>query len=332
MYTQNDYYRLTMNSWGKIVKDRKYWENEMEKKFELDSELDLLLDEQLIREAELLEKELFADKNKELYTETEEETQASYERLIARLKADGVYREEETAEEKSVNITEAPKKFNSTQRCLGRGKKISIRRESLTDEQRRRHRRKLSAKIAGVIVVSGMCVFTATMTSEANRKYWLHNMRILTGQDTRVVNGNNETNDRVETDEYVAIAEIEEALGIEVPEFYYRPDKFAFNVYSFDTIVGVARMEYQYKDTIITLHMEKNEEDVITDGSGVLGIEVQKVQMLYDEEEINVYKVYDDNDNLSSCYAAWEKNNVKYSIYGRIELKELCEIVKKIAY
>lgn len=304
----------------------------MEKKFELDSELDLLLDEQLMREAELLEKELFADKNKELYTETEDETQASYERLIARLKVDGVYRDEETAKEMSVNKTEAPKKFNSTQRCLGRGKKLSIRRETWTDEQKRRRRRRISAKIAGVLVVSGMCVFTATMTSEANRKYWLHNIRILTGQDTRVVTDNDERNEAANADEYTAIAEIEEKLGIEVPEFYYRPEKFVFSSYQVDSIAEIAWLEYTYEGNIIMFHMDKCEEDSTSYITSIIGEEVGTFKMQYEDINVNMGQIKDTNDELLECYAKWKRKNVNYFLYGRIEDEELTKIIKKIAY
>lgn len=303
----------------------------MGKKFELDSELDLLLDEQLIREAELLEKELFADKNKELYTETEKETQDSYERLVARLKADGVYQEDETTE-KSVNKVGVSKKLGPTQRSFGRGKKLSARRDILTDEQKHRRRRRISAKIAGVIVVSGMCVFTATMTSEANRKYWLHNMRILTGQDTRVVADNDERNEAVNVDEYTAMAEIEEKLEIDVPEFLYRPSKFNFNSYDVNSIAEIAWMEYEYNGNIIMFYMDKNEGDSSSYISGIVGEEVQTMKMQYEDVDVSLGQVRDTEDELLECYAKWKRKDIAYSIYGRMEFEELTKIIKKIVY
>lgn len=304
----------------------------MEKKFELDSELDLLLDEQLMREAELLEKELFADKNKELYTETEDETQASYERLIARLKVDGVYRDEETAKEMSVNKTEAPKKFNSTQRCLGRGKKLSIRRETWTDEQKRRRRRRISAKIAGVLVVSGMCVFTATMTSEANRHYIINSMRIMTGRDTRIVNDNDETNEKVNEDEYAAIAEIEEQLGIEMPEFLYRPYGFCFASYELDLYAGIARVEYQYGDNIVVIYVNKNRNESETNTNGLSGDEIEKIQAHYEMGTVSLGKIKGEQDEIPNYYAQWDRENTSYFLSGKIEFEELREIVKKIVF
>ena len=41
-------------------------------------------------------------------------------------------------------------------------------------------------KIAGVAGVCLMCVFAASMTSEANRNYWVRGFKYLTGNDTKV--------------------------------------------------------------------------------------------------------------------------------------------------
>ncbi len=49
--------------------------------------------------------------------------------------------------------------------------------------------------------------------------------RYLAGDDTRVVVGNDEENEDVNIDEYEAIEEIEDKIGVKVPEFYYRPDR-----------------------------------------------------------------------------------------------------------
>ena len=70
----------------------------MEKKFDLDDELEMLLDDQLMKEAELLEKVLFADDSFEDYQETPEERKASFEKLVNRLKAEGIYRGDTASE------------------------------------------------------------------------------------------------------------------------------------------------------------------------------------------------------------------------------------------
>lgn len=329
-----------MNSWGKIVKDRKCWENKMEKKFELDDELDKLLDEQLIREAELLEKELLRDEDSEPYTETEEEMHASYESLLERLKADGVYREDAASEEPSEKTSENEKKTveilslktGGTQKIFGRVRKRSPRKENMTEEEKHRRRRRISAKIAGVVVVSGMCVFAASMTSEANRNYFMHSVKIMTGRDTRVVNGNDEANDRVDADEYAAIAEIEEKLGIEMPELYYRPYNFSFVSYEVDVYAEIAWVEYEYEENNIFLCISKSDDENISNMSGMIGEEVQNVTMEYEDVNVNIIQIMDINDESSGYYAKWKRKDVEYSLYGRMQIEEFCKIVEKIAY
>ena len=86
-------------------------------------------------------------------------------------------------------------------------------------------------KIAGVAGVCLMCVFAASMTSEANRNYFIRGIKYLSGNDTKVIIGNDEENEDVNTDEYEAIQEIENKIGVEVPEFYYRPQGMRFYDY-----------------------------------------------------------------------------------------------------
>lgn len=308
----------------------------MEKKFELGDELDSLLEEQLIREAELLEKELLLDDDSEPYTETEEEMHASYAALIERLKADGVYREDTPSkeplgkEEKTIEITSL--KTAKTQKRFGKVKEMSARKESMTEEEKHRRRRRISAKIAGVVVVSGMCVFAASMTSEANRNYFMHSVKIMTGRDTRVVNGNDDANDRVNADEYAAIAEIEEKLGIEMPEFLYRPYDFSFVSYEIDEYAGIAWIEYEYQNNILVLHIDSSEEDNASTISGMIGAEIQVIKMQYENIVVNIGKVEDSNDELIGYYAKWERKHINYALYGRIELEEFGKIIEKIAY
>lgn len=65
----------------------------MEKKYE-DDELDQLINEQFINEAQIMEEALFSDDDTEDYEASDEEIKASYQQLVDRLKAEGVYRED----------------------------------------------------------------------------------------------------------------------------------------------------------------------------------------------------------------------------------------------
>lgn len=78
----------------------------MEKKFGNDEDLDRLLDEQFLREARILEQAILSNKKEENYQETDEKIRDSYHKLIRRLKAEGIYREDADADGSDRNDAE----------------------------------------------------------------------------------------------------------------------------------------------------------------------------------------------------------------------------------
>ena len=73
----------------------------MNKKFEEDNELKKLLDEQLIREAEIMEEALFSDEDFEDYEMTDEEVEASYKKLMESVN-DAAEKKTEPVEEEKI--------------------------------------------------------------------------------------------------------------------------------------------------------------------------------------------------------------------------------------
>ena len=71
-----------------------------------DEELDRLLEEEMMREAEMIEKSLLGDDAGERHM-SEEELDKSYERFVKRLKAEGLYQEED-AESQTAEIVRFP--------------------------------------------------------------------------------------------------------------------------------------------------------------------------------------------------------------------------------
>ena len=67
------------------------------------------------------------------------------------------------------------------------------------------------------------------MTIEANRNYFVDSVKYLTGNDTKILIDNDASNDKPSLDEEQARDKIEEEMGVEVPEFLYRPEAFEFN-------------------------------------------------------------------------------------------------------
>lgn len=139
---------------------------------------------------------------------------------------------------------------------------VSSKKGSKNDRPVRKKRSYLRlGKIAGVAGVCLLCVLAASMTSEANRNYWVRGFKYLTGNDTKVISDNDENNEIANVDEDKAIQDIEDKIGVKVPEFYYRPDGMKFWNYQFSEETSAARIEYQYKDTILMFYINKQSED-----------------------------------------------------------------------
>ena len=177
-------------------------------------------------------------------------------------------------------------------------------------------------KVAGVAGVCLLCVFAASMTSEANRSYFIRGLKYLSGDDTRVVVGNDEDNEDVNTDEYEAIEDIENKIGVEVPEFYYRPKKMKFYDYEISVKTSNARIEYQYNDTIIMYFIDKQNDNIASDVNLVKGEEYTLDTIKENGIEITIKEIRD-VEEVSTYTAVWTKDEVSYSLVGKIELEDL---------
>lgn len=290
----------------------------MEKKFE-DGELDNLIDEQFIKEAQMMEKALFSDdEDTEAYEASEEEIKASYQELVVRLKKDGVYREDE---EESGTAEE-----------LGMSEAVDMADKVVPIYKKRRRSYYRLAKVAGFVLVSAMCVFAASMTSEANRDYFVKHVGVLMGKDTRVIVDNDEENERANTDEYAARDDIEKTLGIELPRFFYRPDTFEYYNYEVEPYAGVARIEYKYKDTIIEFGIDKVNESTTSKLDSVHGEDLETVYLEREDMDVQISKIQDNLDETPNYMAQWKKDGTLYYIVGKIELEELIKTIKIIRY
>lgn len=261
----------------------------------------LFLDEQYIRMAEEMERELFADGDSEIYESTDEEEARSYQILINRLKADGIYQEDDV--EPDI------------------GKKVIPL-----------HRKIRLGKVAGVAILCCACIFAASMTSEANRNYFVKGIRYLAGDDTRVVVGNDDENEDINTDEYKAIEDIENQLGIDMPEFYYRPTGFEFISYEVNSVLKIAHLQYQLEENIVAFYINKVNENTISNTSSILGEEVQTSIDVEGGEQVVIKKIQEKDDIIPTYIAQWGSNDVVYNISGKIKLDELKKMLKQMKF
>lgn len=290
-----------------------------------DEEFQKFLEEQYIKEAEERQKELFTDQDFEDLRMTDKEIDASYTKFVKRLKAEGLYEEdtEESDTENPENLSAEEMKVRSTESSLKSGEKIypiSGRRT-----------RKL-AKVAGIGIVCALCVFAASMTSEANRNYFINGFRILSGSDTRMVVGNDKKNENVNTDEYQAMAEIEDKLGVKVPEFYYRPYGMVFESCSIDDVSMIATIEFKYKGAIICFYIDDQNQTTSSNIRSASGENEKEIIITTEGIKVSLEKIEESGDKNPGYGAKWKRNNVEYYLYGKIEKEELKKIIEDMVF
>lgn len=286
-----------------------------------DEELKKWLTEEYNKEIDEMEKIMFPDGNIPEDGETEEEARAAYARLVERLKADGIY-EEENDSEKADNHRKINEKTEEPE-------KVKIVYLPAKPEKRNR-----LARVAAVMLVCAAGVFAASMTSQANRSYFIDSVKLWTGNDTKIVGGNASKNDssKMEEDEEGAITDISEQLKINVPRFVYRPNTFEFKDYEVDKNLKFGLMEYQYKNTIVTLYVDQNSDAQNSSAIGLDGREIKKIEFSDDDIVITLMEVEDKKDQDRNYVAYWKQEAVYYQISGKMEENEFEKLIKNIRF
>lgn len=284
----------------------------------------IFFDEEYIRKAEEMEKELFADGDDDEDEYTDEDVNRSYEELVNRLKADGIYEEDEDSDadvRRTSSSNEKIHKHNYNGRELG-----------IISPARKRPGKVRWGKVASVAVLCCACIFAASMTSEANRNYFVNNIRVWSGNNTKTVIDNSEDNEVADTEEYEAMENIENQLGIEMPEFYYRPSGLEFQSYEVDTSTDIARIEYEYNSNIIVLSADKQNENTASQTVSLHGAKNTIVITKPEDIEITVERIQSEQDEEASYSAKWKLDDVVYYIAGRIPEKELEKMLKQMRF
>lgn len=274
-----------------------------------DAELKKWLAEEYEKETEEMEKILFPDGVIPDDGETEEEAKAAYQRLVERLKADGVYKEDETDSIKTDDHKENVK--------------------IVYLPEKKSHK---AARVAAAVLVCSAGIFAASMTSQANRSYFIDSVRYWVGDDTRISIENDEGNEKAQKDEQMAIDAIEEELDLDVPLILDRPENFKFRSYNVNVESGYALIEYCYGQEIVNIYIN-DYSDERKSGAYILdGKEIATVKMKNENINITIKKIQDKNDKKENYAAYWEKDSVFYQISGKMQQNEFMNLVKNIKF
>lgn len=248
--------------------------------------------------------------------------------------ADKVVSMEPESSKEAGTVARATEGFNSpvkTETVAVSDIRVSSEKGSKNDRPVRKKRSYLRlGKVAGVAGVCLLCVFAASMTSEANRNHFIKRIRYLAGDDARVVVGNDVENEDIDTDEYEAIENIESRIDVEVPAFYYRPSGMTFLDYQISQETSTAKIEYVCNGNVLTLMIDKQNENTASNTKSTHGESKEKIIFNEEGEEITIKEIADDSEELSNFEARWTKDEVEYNFSGRIELVELKKILKEM--
>lgn len=276
-----------------------------------DVELKKWLAEEYEKETEEMEKILFPDGVIPDDGETEEEAKAAYQRLVEKLKADGVYKEDETDSIKTDDHKENVK--------------------IVYLPEKKSHK---ATRVAAAVLVCSAGIFAASMTSQANRSYFIDSVRYWAGDDTSISIENDEENERAQKDEQMALDNIEKGISAKVPKFMYRPDGFEFKDYYVSTSAGYAVMEYYYGKNIIMIYIGRYDQEAKSSVYILDGKIIDKVNLENENITVNIEKVKDDadTDTNENYVACWKNESIFYQITGKMQKEEFIKFIKNIVF
>lgn len=276
-----------------------------------DAELKKWLAEEYEKETEEMEKILFPDGVIPDDGETEEEAKAAYQRLVEKLKADGVYKEDETDSIKTDDHKENVK--------------------IVYLPEKKSHK---AARVAAAVLVCSAGIFAASMTRQANRSYFIDSVRYWAGDDTSISIENDEENERAQKDEQMALDNIEKGISAKVPKFMYRPDGFEFKDYYVSTSAGYAVMEYYYGKNIIMIYIGRYDQEAKSSVYILDGKIIDKVNLENENITVNIEKVKDDadTDTNENYVACWKNESIFYQITGKMQKEEFIKFIKNIVF
>ena len=294
------------------------------------------LEEEYLKEADAIEESLFDGRKFEDNQDIVEKLSVSRESFYQRAREEGLL--EDVADEKAEDEknTEEAAPESTEKKILEFRKNAGVSKNPARDANRNSGKRKHSyvrfGRIAGIAGLCLICVFAASMSSEANRKYLVNSVRILSGNDSQFISYNDDSNENASTKESDAIADIEEKLDVKMPEFYYRPYGMEFMDYEVREGSAYADIEYQYKKDIEVLYIDKQDQFTTSKIRSLNGTEKVIDEITNNGIKIIIKELRDKKDKHITYVATWSSGECTYSWIGKMQIDELKKIVKEMKF
>ena len=293
------------------------------------------LEEEYLKEADAIEEALFDGRKFEDNQDIVEKLSVSRESFYQRAREEGLL--EDTADEKAEDEknTEEAVPESTEKKILEFRKNAGVSKNPACDANRNSGKRKHSyvrfGRIAGIAGLCLICVFAASMSSEA-RKYLVNSVRILSGNDSQLITDNSSDNEHATTEESDAIADIEEKLDIKMPEFYYRPYGMEYMTYEISEPASAAKINYQYDDNIVTFYIDKQNQSTASNINSSNGEEKIIDTIQKEGYKVTLKKLQEQNEKNLTYVAQWEYNGCAYSWSGKFRIEELKKIIKEMKF
>ena len=271
-------------------------------------------EEQFRKEADELVKRLETDDRFDDFEPPEE----LFQKLVVEARDEGLLEEENTKHlEDETKSTEENTKENQNTKVV----KFFNHRIS---------KKFLGMTAAAVITCFGL--FGVSMSTQGGRSYVMDKANEVLGDEKNTEIENSQ--DRLISDrtEEEARNEIEEKLQMEVPHFFYLPNRMNFDSYEIDETAQSVYIRYyngvDYMYFIIQANYSDSSGLYRNDEGVCLGI--AECEMSNIEPEL--WKIQNGESENSTYLVQWEYKNSYYRISGKITEEEMRKIVKDIVY
>ena len=270
-------------------------------------------EEQFRKEADELVKRLETDDRFDGFEPPEE----LFQKLVVEARDEGLLEEENTKRlEDETKSTEEKIKENQNTKVV----KFFNHRIS---------KKFLGMTAAAVITCFGL--FGVSMSTQGGRSYVMDKANEVLGDEKNTEIENSQ--DRLISDrtEEEARNEIEEKLQVEVPTFFYLPDKMDFDSYEIDETAQSVYIKYRKDDIYMYFVIQAN----YANKSGIYrndeGECLGMVNCDLSEIEAELWKIEEGEEN-PTYLAQWDYKNSYYRISGRMTADEMKKIIKDIVY
>lgn len=206
---------------------------------------------------------------------------------------------------------------------------MQVLQEERKKQQKRSARRRV-AQGAAVFAVTLAGIFGLSMTSQANRIFLVEKVEEFFSGRTEVA-VENETIEPANLDERKARDDIEQTLEVDVPEFFYVPGGMKFSNYEIFNEVNVAKIYYEYQNSIVTFEISGDNENAVTSRS-IDGDIVDNFVVEGEKIKIEVWELSNSVNNDKAYCAQWVYKNVYYLLSGEIKSEEFKKILQSVTY